>query len=309
MDDESIIAEDDIIYRFGMDGLYTMSMSTASMVSLQNYQGIMQRFQNFDARMADKNNNSSSAAEEQQVEEDTLACSTTPAAEDQATPALNKEPSRLKSPPPPSRMRYSPPLPSPTPSPAPQLNEQQTPPPPAVESLFSRPYSPVPMDVDEEETTMEAPRATVNSSPEPPTSAPRLNRNKIMEQVAERKRNRAGVFARRASLCGPSALMEDKEPHRGLWNLNTSSLSMASSTSSSATPSLDSDSGSSSSSSESESPSSPESPVVLRRTLNRKPSMNRWSTGQYCIRTGGTFPPIHAIQAEHVGGPSPLVAC
>jgi hypothetical protein len=33
--------------------------------------------------------------------------------------------------------------------------------------------------------------------------------------------------------------------------------------------------------------------------------MNRWSTGQYCIRTGGIVP-VHAIQAEHVSGP---VAC
>ena len=296
MDDESIIAEDDIIYRFGMDGLYTMS--SPSMVSLQNYQGIMQRFQHFDNRIANK-----------ATSDDTLACSTSPAAaaaQDQASPALNKEPSRLKSPPPPSRLRYSPPLPSPSPSPAPQLEEQQmqSDAVAAVESLFSRPYSPVPMEVDAVAT--EAPRAAVNSSPEPQTSqvaaattAPRLNRSEIMERVAERKRNRAGVFARRASICGPSAMTEDKELHRGLWNLNTSSLSMSSSISSSSTPpSLDSDSGSSSSDSD------PEPPVV-KRTLTRKPSMNRWSTGQYCIRTGGIVP-VHAIQAEHVSGP---VAC
>ncbi|KAF9358664.1 hypothetical protein BGX34_008819 [Mortierella sp. NVP85] len=218
MDDESIIAEDDIIYRFGMDGLYTMS--SASMVSLQNYQGIMQRFQHFDNRIANKANCTS---------DDTLACPTpaAAAAQDQANPALNKEPSRLKSPPPPSRLRYSPPLPSPSPSPAPQLEEQQmqSDAAAAVESLFSRPYSPVPMEVDAVAT--EAPRAAVNSSPEPQssqvataTTAPRLNRSKIMEQVAERKRNRAGVFARRASLCGPSAMTEDKELHRGLLAVN-----------------------------------------------------------------------------------------
>ncbi|KAI8347365.1 hypothetical protein B0O80DRAFT_465490 [Mortierella sp. GBAus27b] len=321
IDDESLIAEDDIMYRFGMDGLYTMSCG--SMASLQNYQGILQRFQNFDTRVANKANG-------------TLEPTSTSEAKELPASAGAPSPCRLKSPPPPSRMRYSPPLPSPAPSPAPlsQPEQQHQ----NVEVAFEveevdvvsmvteAPVS-MPMEIDEpksmvtevpESRITELPQSTVAEtprSPRAPSRIPRMDRSKIMEEVAQRKRDGSGTFAKRRASMGSigdhyrssssssstSSDLPDMEKKHGLWRIDTSSTS---------TPSLDSGSSSDSSeSSESESnlPSPPVVGISGPRLTRKQPMSNRWSTGQYCIRAGAD--PVYSIQAPHIRSATPLVAC
>ncbi|KAF8924512.1 hypothetical protein BGZ58_001708, partial [Dissophora ornata] len=350
--DESEIAEDDLIQR--MDSLFSSASSMPSFFPSQllnkHHQGLVQRFQFFNPTSALNGNGNVKNFPERP-----------PSPPPPALPPRSQSPAFLRPQSPPvlakAGERPLPPIPTTDPEPPALPSRLKSPPPPYLStmslhlppSLLHQRRNPQDLSgianmlscqADKDSTEPKAEETIYNNTQSRSMNkAPRLDRDKIRAEVAERKRNGTGIFAWRAGFrrmaaaataksgpnpgpdkrhgssdSGPASSGSGTGPKSNPDLSRVDTVSSISSSNSSSRPSTPSLSYSSTSSSPSPSPSHCTSvrPFSIESAgLGMKPKVNmetgRSCASQYPIYAENVFPRT-AIQVSHARSTSPLVA-